>query len=636
MRERLTSPESLVSEESSVSPPPPHPSSADPDPNTHTARAASKPSKNRLSKKEKRFQLQKDDGKYAELCPINPQEAKKEFGESLRLNPVGPAFSQVPGPSSGGEGGASNSERGSLVLTAHNVSRSSAPAPVAKPSGSAQQYLGSYYVLEVGNFDRLNAAAGSGVKEEGPGDEGVPPQPGAYYQLDVRNFENEPQARSDGATLTPSASLGDRDDRSRSASALSQSSYENVELTAATPTPGAGTPGDERVPQEGLPHTRQEYVNVEIKSKQDPSVYENVQLTASKRSGKPPSNARSRQAEATRPIDIPAPVSRREGGKGADGDLGVATDVRPSSYHYDNIRLQKHGQEDSPPTGPGPVRRMSSSLPVSIPAPRPLREQSPPGAAGSHSSQGSSQSYENVEQAFRNRRGNKNKLSDSTSPRRSPSPTRTTSRQSQHSQESEKDERDGEDGGGGGAGERKVRHPRPKSREHIYESVALNGGEKRKSLKQHQRTGSGSEQTAPPKLPDGFSRTAVIHEGPTQGREQSGPTKAIKEESVKLVEATGRRGETQKLIVSPNPFAGLVISASTQLEENVSAQAEQSELRTVAEVRVTSSESTGGEQRGVVSGQPDSELRVVSPETMRLRAETMWDNDRMDQEWTQV
>ncbi len=48
--------------------------------------------KKRLSKKDKIFQLSKDTGAYAELSPINPMEAKKEFGNNLKLNPVGPAF----------------------------------------------------------------------------------------------------------------------------------------------------------------------------------------------------------------------------------------------------------------------------------------------------------------------------------------------------------------------------------------------------------------------------------------------------------------------------------------------------------------------------------------------------------------
>lgn len=49
----------------------------------------------KMSKKEKKFHLSKDDGRYAELNPINPHQAKKEFGNTLRLNPVGPSFGGV-------------------------------------------------------------------------------------------------------------------------------------------------------------------------------------------------------------------------------------------------------------------------------------------------------------------------------------------------------------------------------------------------------------------------------------------------------------------------------------------------------------------------------------------------------------
>ena len=55
----------------------------------------------KMSKKEKRFHLLKDDGRYTELNPISPHDAQKEFGESLRLNPVHP---KGPGEGSGTPG----------------------------------------------------------------------------------------------------------------------------------------------------------------------------------------------------------------------------------------------------------------------------------------------------------------------------------------------------------------------------------------------------------------------------------------------------------------------------------------------------------------------------------------------------
>lgn len=76
--------------------------------------------KRRLSKKEKKFQLSKDDGCYSELNPIDPHDAKKEFGDTLKLNPVGPAFlsaAATAGVKNGTESGSGDDH----VTTVHNV-----------------------------------------------------------------------------------------------------------------------------------------------------------------------------------------------------------------------------------------------------------------------------------------------------------------------------------------------------------------------------------------------------------------------------------------------------------------------------------------------------------------------------------
>ena len=65
-----------------------------PDP-TPSALEPKRSGSKRMSKKEKKFHLSKDDGRYAELNPINPHEAKREYGDTMRLNPVGPAFGGV-------------------------------------------------------------------------------------------------------------------------------------------------------------------------------------------------------------------------------------------------------------------------------------------------------------------------------------------------------------------------------------------------------------------------------------------------------------------------------------------------------------------------------------------------------------
>ena len=78
--------------------------------------------KRRLSKKEKKFHLSKDDGSYSELKPINPHEAKKEFGNTLKLNPVGPAFQAAAAGVGGGAGqGVGLGGEEEHVTTAHNV-----------------------------------------------------------------------------------------------------------------------------------------------------------------------------------------------------------------------------------------------------------------------------------------------------------------------------------------------------------------------------------------------------------------------------------------------------------------------------------------------------------------------------------
>ena len=79
--------------------------------------------KRRLSKKEKKFQLSKDDGSYSELKPIDPHDAKKQFGDTLKLNPVGPAFQS--GACAAVQGVTNDEmmseETSGHVTTAHNV-----------------------------------------------------------------------------------------------------------------------------------------------------------------------------------------------------------------------------------------------------------------------------------------------------------------------------------------------------------------------------------------------------------------------------------------------------------------------------------------------------------------------------------
>ena len=154
----------------------------------------------RMSNKEKRFQLRKDDGSYSELKPISPHDAQRQFGDSLRLNPVGPAF--------GAQATANNPE----TVTVHN-------AVPNKSSASKQGFMGSYYVLEVGQFnsEQLNTIHVSPPP--------VPDEEG-YFMLDPQQLGQESltQENTGGGS-----SVGNGQQQNQSSSSLQR--YENVECS---------------------------------------------------------------------------------------------------------------------------------------------------------------------------------------------------------------------------------------------------------------------------------------------------------------------------------------------------------------------------------------------------------------------
>ena len=159
-------------------------------------------SQKRMSNKEKRFQLRKDDGSYSELKPISPHDAQRQFGDSLRLNPVGPAF--------GGQATANDPE----TVTVHNVVPD-------KPSESKQGFMGSYYVLEVGNFNSEHLKEIHVSPPAVPGEEG-------YFMLDPQHIGQESLTQG-GAGRASSATNGQEQNRSSS----SLQKYENVECSGA-------------------------------------------------------------------------------------------------------------------------------------------------------------------------------------------------------------------------------------------------------------------------------------------------------------------------------------------------------------------------------------------------------------------
>ena len=171
-----------------------------------------------MTKKEKRFQLSRDDGAYCELSTIDPLAAQEEFGGNLRLNPVGPSF--VPGPSL---------TRPGETLTAHNC-----PEPSAQPASSKPGFKGSYYVLEVGNFEEepvatKNTAPDRPTKDRPSTqyDEGVP---AAYYMLNMEHFDTE-EGKGKGKGKSPS----------HHTSTSSATSYDNTTTTSPVPCARGGT-----------------------------------------------------------------------------------------------------------------------------------------------------------------------------------------------------------------------------------------------------------------------------------------------------------------------------------------------------------------------------------------------------------
>lgn len=201
----------------------------------------------KLSKKEKRFQLSRDDGAYCELSTIDPLAAQSEFGDNLRLNPVGPAFATGPSASSKPVSGD--------AVTTHNCPDPS-EQPV-EPEQDQQNFVGSYYVLEVGNFteESTEAAAlaspsqnGAAVEAKNEGrreEEGGVDVPAAYYMLDMEHFDNEESTAGDGKTKRNSAqshrssdsSITSRDAMTSPTPGSKGAVYQNVTLKPTAPLP---------------------------------------------------------------------------------------------------------------------------------------------------------------------------------------------------------------------------------------------------------------------------------------------------------------------------------------------------------------------------------------------------------------
>ena len=129
-------------------------------------------------------------------------------------------------------------------------------------------------------------------------------------------------------------------------------------------------------------------------------------------------------------------------------------------------------------------------------------------------------------------------------------------------------------------------------RDVVYESISVGGGASR------------VKQKSPSKP---FSPTEHVHDS---NAESKGLSRLSDDENSASKELNSSEVVTLKRIsTSSDPFAGLVMSASTQMEESLQASTE------------------------LVLENDQSDL---SNGVYRGRTETVWDNDRVEKEWTQV
>ena len=500
------------------------------------------PRMKKLSKKEKRFQLSKDDGAYCELSTIDPLAAKSEFGDNLRLNPIGPAF--VRGSSESSKQGSSD------TVTMHN-SPNPAEAPVnAEQDQKQNEFMGSYYVLEVGNFDEGTAQVASygttshsrqnELAEEGER-EGGEEMSAAYYMLDIQHFNDEEGKTED----VKSKRVSVQSHRSSSSSVMS---YENV----VSPTPA--TKGAV-------------YMNVKLKSSSSPPQYENITLRV------------STERQKSMPLGIPRP----------------------------NIRVAERsgvgGQEDTKA-----VRRMSSSLPSQSTADQDVEKSV---AASTAAEEGKERSFSQSSEFVQG------------------------TREEEPSQQRQR-----------------------KRREQIYETTTVSFPK---------RDAQKSKRTPLKEIEIGHGQVVLI--GNAQGSESKKvmeeegtreETEGSQIEEVKL-NGTGEMSSPEVLTEGSKPAteesregvtekSGVVVA-----EEKSGARVTESEVTKIASVKENGTdgrerrrEENAKQREGELTtkliesnGMPFAGLVISASESallpsMRPRTETIWDDDRVQSEWSQV
>ena len=380
---------------------------------------------------------------------------------------------------------------------------------------SKQQFQGSYYVLEVGNFDPIGEPPV--VSPPTSGDDVTTPtqlQPG-YYMLDLQNFEEDERESTKVAAEPKYSSVNVR--------------YENVN-PAVVGSKVRSRPTSRLSPENHIAESatsRSQPTSSNIDNSQKTTVYENVIISA----------------------------------------LGVPEPVVPFEHPY-NVPPPKGSFSMSEAEPPRPSRadgRGSMVVPIEDEGGYTLVNET-----GKMLGVGGVIVSSRPPDCYLERKYNDVGQSDSQG--------HVTSGQAYETSPSKR-----------------------KRREELYESVKMGGG-----------ANSGSNKPRPPSV-----ATPLVN----------GTAAAESDRRRPLLDASTANGEmTASIVDNPrdNPFAGLVLSASRQLEESLP--------RPTSQLSTTTT--TGGSPSLPVLG-GDSETAVDSGR-FRGRVETIWDDIRMQKEWTKV
>ena len=247
-----------------------------------------------------------------------------------------------------------------------------------------QKFQGSYYVLEVGNFDRSSRVQVSPPLEVSP-PPGDPMHPG-YYMLDIRNFEKgeEPETlgwtggmlqRYENVTVgsnSPEGVVTQSPSPTKSQSTptpptQSQSTPTPPTQSQSSPTPPSQSPTptshSEPLPVEQRPSTRPTHQG------STPRLYENIQPLAVEEPPPLPKKTRSRSALEATPINStssPPTNTVTASPSHAVSDKDKRSSLRRRDMVYEAIDIGRgrlKSSDSSPTTSPVPVPEPVSDSP---------------------------------------------------------------------------------------------------------------------------------------------------------------------------------------------------------------------------------------------------------------------------------